>query len=84
MRACAAPWTNTRGKELTVLQEEVVTERNGASFSWSGRASRQRAGIVRQSASGATLFLEPAATVELNNDIVESKRSSAKDSRMLD
>jgi DNA mismatch repair protein MutS2 len=64
----------TRGKELSkYLQEEVVTERNGR-FVLMVRAEHRGnvPGIVHgSSASGATLFLEPAATVELNNDIVE-------------
>ncbi len=64
----------TRGKELSkYLQEEVVTERNGR-FVLMVRAEHRGnvPGIVHgSSASGATLFMEPAATVELNNDIVE-------------
>lgn len=64
----------TRGKELSkYLQEEVVTERNGR-FVLMVRAEHRGnvPGIVHgSSASGASLFLEPAATVELNNDIVE-------------
>ncbi len=64
----------TRGRELSkYLQEEVVTERNGR-FVLMVRAEHRGnvPGIVHgSSASGATLFLEPAATVELNNDIVE-------------
>src|SRR5262245_24946135 len=64
----------TRGRELSkYLQEDVVTERNGR-FVLMVRAEHRGnvPGIVHgSSASGATLFLEPAATVELNNDIVE-------------
>jgi DNA mismatch repair protein MutS2 len=64
----------TRGKELSkYLQEAIVTERNGR-FVLMVRAEHRGhvPGIVHgSSASGATLFLEPAATVELNNDIVE-------------
>ncbi len=64
----------TRGKDSAkYLQDEVVTERNGR-FVLMVRAEHRGnvPGIVHgSSASGATLFLEPAATVELNNDIVE-------------
>ncbi len=55
------------------LQEEVVTERNGR-FVLIVRAEHRSnvPGIVHgSSASGASLFLEPAATVEINNDIVQ-------------
>ncbi len=55
------------------MQEEIVTERNGR-FVLMVRAEHRGnvPGIIHgSSASGATLFLEPAATVELNNDIVE-------------
>ncbi len=64
----------TRGKDTSkYLQDEVVTERNGR-FVLMVRAEHRSnvPGIVHgSSASGATLFLEPAVTVELNNDIVE-------------
>jgi DNA mismatch repair protein MutS2 len=64
----------TRGKDSAkYLQDEVVTERNGR-FVLMVRAEHRGnvPGIVHgSSASGATLFLEPAATVEINNDIVE-------------
>jgi DNA mismatch repair protein MutS2 len=55
------------------LQDTVVTERSGR-FVLLVRAEHRAnvPGIVHgASASGATLFLEPAATVDLNNDIVE-------------
>ena len=55
------------------LQDDVVTERNGR-FVLLVRAEHRAnvPGIVHgSSASGASLFLEPAATVEINNDIVE-------------
>jgi DNA mismatch repair protein MutS2 len=63
-----------RGKDTAkYLQDEVVTERNGR-FVLLVRAEHRGhvPGIVHgSSASGATLYLEPAATVEINNDIVE-------------
>ncbi len=63
-----------RGKDTSkYLQEDVVTERNGR-FVLLVRAEHRAnvPGIVHgSSASGASLFLEPAATVEINNDIVQ-------------
>ena len=64
----------TRGKDTAkYLQDEVVTERNGRYVLMVRAEHRGNVpGIVHgSSASGATLFLEPAATVEINNDIVE-------------
>ncbi len=55
------------------LQDDVVTERNGR-FVLLVRAEHRAnvPGIVHgSSASGASLFLEPAASVEINNDVVE-------------
>ena len=63
-----------RGRDTAkYLQDDVVTERNGR-FVLLVRAEHRGSvpGIVHgSSASGASLFLEPAATVEINNDIVE-------------
>ncbi|MBY0496875.1 MAG: endonuclease MutS2 [Cyanobacteria bacterium] len=63
----------TRGSSAKYLQDEVITERNGR-FVLMVRAEHRGSvpGIVHASSTtGATLFLEPAATVEINNDIVE-------------
>ncbi|MEO7157118.1 MAG: hypothetical protein ABI039_06130, partial [Vicinamibacterales bacterium] len=63
----------TRGSSAKYLQEEIVTERNGR-FVLMVRAEHRGnvPGIVHgSSTTGATLFLEPAATVEINNDIVQ-------------
>ena len=63
-----------RGKDTAkYLQEQVVTERNGRYVLMVRAEHRGNVpGIVHgSSASGASLFLEPAATVEINNDIVE-------------
>jgi DNA mismatch repair protein MutS2 len=64
----------TRGRDTAkYLQDEVVTERNGR-FVLMVRAEHRGnvPGIVHgSSATGATLFMEPAATVEINNDIVQ-------------
>ena len=74
-----------RGRDTAkYLQEQVVTERNGR-FVILVRAEHRSSvpGIVHgSSASGATLFVEPLGTVEVNNDIValeeeEAKRSGA-------
>ncbi len=63
----------TRGSSAKYLQDEIVTERNGR-FVLLVRAEHRGnvPGIVHgSSTTGATLFMEPAATVEINNDIVE-------------
>ena len=63
----------TRGSSSKYLQDEVITERNGR-FVLMVRAEHRGnvPGIVHgTSTTGATLFMEPAATVEINNDIVE-------------
>jgi len=63
----------TRGSSAKYLQEDVVTERNGR-FVLLVKAEHRGnlPGIVHgSSTTGATLFMEPAATVEINNDIVE-------------
>ncbi len=54
------------------LQEQVITDRNGR-YVLMVRAEHRGSipGIVHgSSASGASLFLEPLSTVEINNDIV--------------
>jgi len=63
-----------RGRETSkYLQDEVITERNGRYVLLVRAEHRGNVpGIVHgSSGSGASLFLEPAATVEINNDIVE-------------
>jgi DNA mismatch repair protein MutS2 len=63
----------TRGSAAKYLQDEVITERNGR-FVLMVRAEHRGnvPGIVHgSSTTGATLFMEPSATVEINNDIVE-------------
>lgn len=63
-----------RGRDTSkYLQEQVITERNGRYVLLVRAEHRGNVpGIVHgSSASGASLFLEPAPTVEVNNDIVE-------------
>src|SRR5207342_1170946 len=63
-----------RGKETAkYLQDQIVTERNGR-FVLLVKAEHRvnLPGLVHgSSASGATLYLEPMATVEINNELVE-------------
>jgi DNA mismatch repair protein MutS2 len=62
-----------RGKDTSkYLQDQVITDRNGR-YVLLVRAEHRTSipGIVHgSSASGASLFLEPLSTVEINNDIV--------------
>lgn len=63
-----------RGKDTAkYLQDQIVTERNGRYVLMIRAEHRSNVpGIVHgSSTSGATLFLEPSATVEVNNDIVQ-------------
>ncbi len=69
-----------RGKDTAkYLQDQVVTDRNGR-YVLLVRAEHRGAipGIVHgSSASGASLFLEPLSTVEINNDIVSLQEQEA-------
>jgi DNA mismatch repair protein MutS2 len=67
------------------LQDQVVTDRNGR-YVLMVRAEHRGAipGLVHGgSASGATLFLEPLETVEINNDVVALQEAEAEEVRRI-
>jgi DNA mismatch repair protein MutS2 len=75
-----------RGKDTAkYLQEQVITERNGRYVLMVRAEHRGNVlGIVHgSSASGASLFLEPSATVEINNDIVELEEREREEVRRI-
>jgi DNA mismatch repair protein MutS2 len=75
-----------RGKDTAkYLQDQIVTERNGRYVLMIRAEHRSNVpGIVHgSSASGATLFLEPSATVEVNNDIVELEDREREEIRRI-
>src|SRR5687767_3237034 len=75
-----------RGRDTSkYLQEQVVTDRNGR-YVLMVRAEHRGAipGIVHGgSASGASLFVEPMETVEINNDIVALEEQEAEEVRRI-
>lgn len=75
-----------RGKETSkYLQDQVVTDRNGR-YVLIVRAEHRSAipGVVHgASASGASLFLEPLGTVEINNDVVALEDEEAEEVRRI-
>jgi DNA mismatch repair protein MutS2 len=75
-----------RGKDTAkYLQEQVVTERNGR-YVLVVKAEHRGGipGIVHgASTSGASLFLEPLSTVEINNDIVALDEQEAEEVRRI-
>jgi DNA mismatch repair protein MutS2 len=75
-----------RGRETAkYLQEQVVTDRNGR-YVLVVRAEHRSAipGIVHAtSASGASLFLEPLTTVDINNDIVALEEQETEEVRRI-
>src|SRR5918993_100806 len=75
-----------RGRDTSkYLQDEVITERNGRYVLLVRAEHRGNVpGIVHgSSGSGASLFLEPAATVEINNDIVELEERERDEIRRI-
>jgi DNA mismatch repair protein MutS2 len=75
-----------RGKETAkYLQDQVVTERNGR-YVLVVKAEHRGGipGIVHgTSTSGASLFLEPLSTVEINNDIVALEEQEGEEVRRI-
>ena len=75
-----------RGKDTSkYLQDQVVTERNGR-YVLLVKAEHRGGipGIVHgASTSGASLFLEPLSTVEINNDIVALDEQEAEEVRRI-
>ena len=75
-----------RGRDTAkYLQEQVVTDRNGR-YVLMVRTEHRSAipGLVHgSSSSGATLFLEPMETVEINNDIVALQEDEAEEVRRI-
>ena len=75
-----------RGKETAkYLQEQIVTDRNGR-YVLVIKAEHRAAipGIIHgSSASGASLFLEPLSTVEVNNEIVALEELEAAEVRRI-
>ncbi len=69
-----------RGRDTSrYLQDQIVTDRNGR-YVLVVRAEHRAAipGIIHgSSASGASLFLEPLSTVEVNNDVVALEEQEA-------
>jgi DNA mismatch repair protein MutS2 len=75
-----------RGKDTAkYLQQQVVTDRNGR-YVLVVRSEHRTAipGIVHgSSGSGASLFLEPLSTVEINNDIVALEQQEQEEVRRI-
>src|SRR5262249_7700263 len=75
-----------RGKDTSkYLQQQIVTDRNGR-YVLVVRAEHRTAipGIVHgSSTSGASLFLEPLSTVEINNDIVALEQQEQEEVRRI-
>jgi DNA mismatch repair protein MutS2 len=75
-----------RGKETAKhLQDQVITERNGRYVLLVKSEHRSAIpGIVHgSSTSGASLFLEPLSTVEINNDIVALEEQEHEEVRRI-
>ena len=75
-----------RGKDTAkYLQQQIVTDRNGR-YVLVVRSEHRTAipGIVHgSSGSGASLFLEPLSTVEINNDIVALEQQEGEEVRRI-
>jgi DNA mismatch repair protein MutS2 len=75
-----------RGRDTSkYLQQQIVTDRNGR-YVLVVRSEHRSAipGIVHgTSGSGASLFLEPLSTVEINNEIVALEQQAAEEVRRI-
>ena len=75
-----------RGRDTSkYLQQQIVTDRNGR-YVLVVRSEHRTAipGIVHgSSGSGASLFLEPLSTVEINNEIVALEEQEAEEVRRI-
>ncbi len=75
-----------RGRDTSkYLQDQIVTDRNGR-YVLVVRAEHRNAipGIVHgASASGASLYLEPLSTVEVNNDVVALEEQETAEVRRI-
>jgi len=75
-----------RGKDTAkYLQQQIVTDRNGR-YVLVVRSEHRAAipGIVHgSSGSGASLFLEPLSTVEINNEVVALEQQEAEEVRRI-
>jgi DNA mismatch repair protein MutS2 len=75
-----------RGRETArFLQDQIVTDRNGR-YVLVVRAEHRASipGIIHgSSASGASLYLEPLSTVEINNDVVALEEQEAAEVRRI-
>ena len=75
-----------RGRDTSkYLQQQIVTDRNGR-YVLVVRSEHRSAipGIVHgSSGSGASLFLEPLSTVEINNEIVALEQQEAEEVRRI-
>jgi DNA mismatch repair protein MutS2 len=75
-----------RGRDTSkYLQQQIVTDRNGR-YVLVVRSEHRTAipGIVHgSSGSGASLFLEPLSTVEINNDIVALEQQETEEVRRI-
>jgi DNA mismatch repair protein MutS2 len=75
-----------RGRDTAkYLQEQIVTDRNGR-YVLTVRAEHRSSipGIVHGgSTSGASLFVEPLETVEINNDIIALEEQEAEEIRRI-